>query len=366
MADSAARAPAPIAEPDPERDVVALVAALQRFYRTEARDLPWRRTRDPYAIWVSEIMLQQTRVDTVVPRFHQFLAKFPTVAALAEAEAGAVCEAWAGLGYYRRARHLHQAARQLCATYGGRLPTTAEGLRGVVGIGPYTAGAIASIAFGEATPLVDGNVSRILARIYHESLPINAPEGVRRFWSLAGALVEVAAKTGTPGDFNQALMELGATVCLPRRPACGRCPVQIHCRAAALGLQEALPQKLKKATSQPLPIAFAYVTSRGGLLLRQRALDGLWAGLWELPSAHGPNAPAQLQARGYVLGEPLAEVRHLLTHRKVTATIYAARLPAGAERRTLMAYPIPLSAPLSTLARKAIVAARTAVLPPAA
>ena len=341
----------------------ALVQALQAFYRQHARDLPWRRTRDPYAIWLSETMLQQTRVETVEPRWRAFLATFPTVRALARAHEHEVCEAWAGLGYYRRARSLHAAARQICAAHGGELPRTAALLRTLAGVGPYTAGAVASIAFGEVAPIVDGNVARVLSRLYALSAPLQDPAGTRRLWEIAAQLVQVAAHTGTPGDFNQALMELGAVVCTPRKPRCGACPVSAACVARAEGSAEALPVAAKKTQVRPLSVAFAYCVEAGGLQLRRRPLEGLWAGLWEMPSEHGPEGPRALRARGFVLGPKLAQVGHLLTHRRVTACVYAATLPRGAaERDGLVKHAQPLQAPLSTLARKAIVAAQATVV----
>ena len=202
-------------------------AALLRWYDANRRDLPWRRTRDPYAIWISEAMLQQTRVETVIPYWERFLARFPDVASLARAELDDIYAVWTGLGYYSRARNLKAAAVSIVADHGGELPNNAEGLRSLAGIGRYTAGAVASIAFDREEPLVDGNVVRVFARL--EDIREDSSERaiVERLWSLAAELV----RGPRPGDLNQALMELGATICTPKRPHCLACPVRLECRA---------------------------------------------------------------------------------------------------------------------------------------
>ena len=322
---------------------------LLAFYRKHRRDLPWRRTRDPYAIWVSEIMLQQTQVDTVVPRYHKFLAEFPTVQALAAATEIQVCEAWAGLGYYRRARHLHQAARQVVQAHGGALPQDVAALRRLAGIGRYTAGAVASIAFGMAVPLVDGNVERVLSRLHALSAP-----PTQTLWALAEELVHGPH----PGDLNQALMELGATVCTPRAPRCDACPWKARCRGRANPL--AYPAPRVRAERAVLRVAFAWLASPEGVWLMRRPLDGLWAGLWELPSAGDKKT---LAARYGALAGPLATVRHDLTHRRVLARLYQPRaLPPLVQTDGFMPYRDPTTAPLSGLARKMIdVAARCVV-----
>ena len=191
------------------RDIARRIVA---FYRRHRRDLPWRRTADPYAIWVSEIMLQQTRVATVIPYWERWMARFPTVSALATAPLDDVLAAWAGLGYYSRARNLHAGARWVAGEGAGELPRTASGLRAVPGIGPYTAGAIASIAWGERAPLVDGNVARVLARLHGVEDDVKSTAGQRRIWALAGELMTALAATDAAGELNQGLMELGATV----------------------------------------------------------------------------------------------------------------------------------------------------------
>ena len=218
---------------DPRRGA-AIRRRLLAYYDGGHRDLPWRTTRDPYRIWLSEIMLQQTRVETVEPRYRRFLERFPTVDALAAASAEEVCEEWAGLGYYSRARNLHSAARQVVEEHGGRLPAGATELRRLPGIGRYTAGAISSIAYGLPEPVVDGNVARVLSRLDAVSAPASSAAGSAHLWALAGTL----ARGPRAGDVNQALMELGATVCTPRAPRCESCPLRSGCVARAQGSAE--------------------------------------------------------------------------------------------------------------------------------
>lgn len=254
-------------------------ARLLAFFDTRARDLPWRRTSDPYAIWVSEVMLQQTRVDTVLPYYQRWLRRYPTAGALAEAPLQAVLKDWEGLGYYRRARLLHRAARIVRDRHGGRLPSDPDALRDLPGVGEYTAGAVASIAFQHVVPAVDGNVRRVLSRVM--DLPDPTPGELRK---VAAALVD----PDRPGDFNQALMELGATVCTPRSPDCADCPLRQPCRARARGVQEERPAPRQRG---PVPerrygVAVA-VHENGGAwwcVLAQRPPEGLLGGMWQFPS----------------------------------------------------------------------------------
>ena len=290
---------------------VELAERLVAHYRRARRDLPWRHTRDPYAIWVSEIMLQQTRVETVIPYFQRWMARFPTVVSLAEGPLDDVLHAWAGLGYYARARALHRAAAQVVAACGGELPREAAALRELPGIGRYTAGAIASIAFGRREPLVDGNVARVYARVFGIEEDVRAPATQERLWALAGRLVPER----DPGDFNQALMELGATVCTPRAPACLGCPLATICRARKTGRQGELPRVSPRKPTRAVAIDAALVVRRGRWLVQRRAARGLCGGLWELPElAALPGAAAR--------GEPLAEHVHQLTHRTIRYRVY--------------------------------------------
>ncbi len=254
--------------------------ALVAWYLENARDLPWRGTSDPYRIWVSEVMLQQTRVATVIPFYHRFLARFPSLRALADADLDDVLAAWAGLGYYRRARALHAGARSLAP--GFEMPDTVAGLLGVPGIGPYTAGAIASMAYGLDAPIVDGNVIRVLCRQFGlHGDPYAAPLKAE-LWALSEQLLPA----GQASDFNQGLMELGALLCTPRGPRCHVCPVADTCVARAEGLEEELPQRRVRGPRKVLRLAVAIVRSpSGGVLVRRRPADGLFGGMWEFPSA---------------------------------------------------------------------------------
>jgi A/G-specific adenine glycosylase len=333
------------------KSVTLLRRALLAFYRKHARDLPWRRTRDPYAIWVSEVMLQQTQVQTAVPRFADFLRQFPTISALATTDERAVCEAWAGLGYYRRARNLHKAARIIVAELDGTFPTREEELRKLPGVGAYTAAAIASIAFAAKYAAVDGNLVRVLARVF--ALPGRAddPALVRAVRAQAQILVDCER----PGEINQALMDIGATLCRPSNPACHTCPLRRFCRGFREGDPTLYPGKKVRAVRKSLHIAFAWIENKGALLLEQRPLDGLWPGLWELPGAGGARAKRELEQRlGQGLGPPLAKISHALTHRQVSASVYRATAKAQPGQKW---WKDPLAAPLSSLARKAILEA---------
>jgi A/G-specific adenine glycosylase len=331
-----------------------LAGILLKFYKTSARDLPWRRTTDPYAIWISEVMLQQTQVQTVVPRFEKFLRRFPTVEHLAGASEGAVCEEFAGLGYYHRARNLHRAAVAIVDHHDGKLPSTPEGLRALPGIGEYTAAAIAAIAFGVPVPSVDGNLVRVLSRIF--TLPGKAGDKALR-QAVHGHAAEMV-KHGPPGEINQALMDVGATICSPDDPACGDCPLARLCGARALDTPERFPGKKTATKRAPLAIAFAMVRGEGGLLLEQRPLVGLWPGLWEPPSATGKAAKRALEKRlGARLSPGQATIGHTLTHRDVLATVHTVSGKSmGAPAANQRFVPDPLAMPLSTLAKKAILA----------
>ena len=257
--------------PDPDR----LRADLLAFYDRRKRDLPWRRENDPYRILVSEVMLQQTRVDTVIRYYEAWLERFPDVEALAAADEALVLKAWEGLGYYRRARNLHAAARMVRERWEGEMPSTEAALRGLPGVGEYTAGAVASIAFGEAVPAVDGNVRRVLARLFDEPRPTT-----RWLRDTAAGLVDPERA----GDWNQALMELGATVCTPRGPLCETCPVADACAARAAGTVADRPAPTDRRPPRKAIIALAVLRrGRGEVLLERRGREGLLAGMWALP-----------------------------------------------------------------------------------
>ncbi len=314
-------------------DVERLRSALLLWYRRGHRDMPWRKLRDPYAIWVSEIMLQQTRVETVKVYFQRFMARFPTVSALAAAPSDQVLELWSGLGYYARARNMHAAAAEIVARYGGEFPRDADSVRRLPGIGPYTAGAILSIAFGQQAALLDGNVIRVLSRLRALDQGPDTATGKRLYWSLSEALVPPPTGLGNdPGDFNQALMELGAMVCTPQRPLCLVCPLADECAALKQGAVDRFPPK-KIARAVPVVDVMTLVLRHGGrVLLLRRPAAGLWGGLWEpatltLDPGEAPGAALVRLGRerlGLDLSplpaSPLPPFVHVLTHREMHFT----------------------------------------------
>jgi A/G-specific adenine glycosylase len=303
---------------------------LSRWFGKAARDLPWRRTRDPYAIWVSEIMLQQTRVETVERYWGPFLERFPTVESLACADEDAVLARWSGLGYYRRARMLHRGAQHVHAQHGGEMPREHQALREIPGIGPYTAGAIGAIAFDQPTPLVDGNVARVHARLAAIADPAEQDAKARAHWQF----VERVLGHGRPRVLAQALMELGATVCTPRSPACAGCPVRGQCRAHASGQQATIPAvKIKRASPEAQLVALAL--RRGDrVLLERRPDDVLLGNLWCLPlfELADPEPDAvraavaeQLGVDVTLTGPPSDPIKHVFTHRVWHVRVWPAR-----------------------------------------
>jgi A/G-specific adenine glycosylase len=252
---------------------------LRAWYQAHARNLPWRGTRDPYAIWVSEIMLQQTQVATVIPYYQRFLAEFPTIAALASASEEDVLRRWEGLGYYRRARQLHAAARQIMSRYQGEFPTQPEDVRALPGIGRYTAGAILSIARDAREPILEANTERLLCRLLAYRGDPRKTAGQQTLWSFAEAILP----RKQVGDFNQALMELGSEVCTPANPACSSCPVASQCPTQEQGLQARIPLPKRKVNYEQLREAAVVVRRRSRVLLRQCQDDERWAGLWDFP-----------------------------------------------------------------------------------
>lgn len=305
------------------------------WYDRSARALPWRRTSDPYRIWISEIMLQQTQVETVVPYYRRFVKTFPDVFRLAAAPEDRVLKLWEGLGYYGRARNLRRAARRIVAEYGGDFPATAAGWLELPGVGRYTSGAIASIAFGEAAPVLDGNVKRVLARVFGIDQDVDRPATLARLWELAAALVP----DRRPGDFNQALMELGACLCRPRDFRCGECPLRMLCRAAAEGRQAGLPVRRRKAAGPHYQVTAAVIERGGKVLIGKRPGKGLLGGLWEFPGGKVQAGETHAQALAREIREELgAEVRvgrhivsvdHAYTHFSITLHAYSCRLENG-------------------------------------
>lgn len=318
----------------------AIREALLGWYGAARRDLPWRRTRDPYAIWISETMLQQTRVETVIPYYERFLESFPTLQALATAEPDRVMGLWAGLGYYSRARNLQAAARLVVEELGGALPSDEEGLRRLPGVGRYTAGAVASIAFDRPAPVVDGNVTRVLSRLFGIREDVSRPAVAERIWEEAQQL----ARGPAPGDLNQALMELGATLCTPRAPRCGECPLRRRCRARRDGDAEALPVKQARARPRRVEGAAVLLARRDRWLAVRRPPGGLLGGLWGLPGGElrrGESPEAGLlrvlhESLGLAARDTvsLGTVRHLFTHRSLRLHVFRARAEPGRVRRS--------------------------------
>ncbi|MFM7322385.1 MAG: A/G-specific adenine glycosylase [Armatimonadota bacterium] len=317
-------------------DDFPLAERLLDWYATAKREMPWRGTRDPYAIWISEMMLQQTQVATATPYWLRWMERFPTVQALADAPIDAVLAQWQGLGYYARARNLHAAARRIAGELGGVFPNDVEGLLRLPGIGRYTAGAIASIAFGADTPVVDANVVRVLCRLDGIA---EAPKGTavqERLWNRAAQLLP----RGRAGDFNQAMMELGALVCQPN-PRCAACPWQEACVARKSGAPQDYPAKAPRPTFTQHRDACAVVRRDGRVLLTRRPLDGLWGGLWELPRVEAQSEETvEMAARRACLevaglsadtGLAVATVRHGVTTRRITLTAVECTVEGSAE-----------------------------------
>ena len=351
------------AAPLPDLPAPAVAGALLGWFRGAARDLPWRRRRTPYRVWVAEIMLQQTTVKAVVPYYLRFVARFPTLRRLAEARPQAVLAAWSGLGYYRRARHLHQAARLVASRHGGRLPRGREALLALPGIGRYTAGAILSIAHRLPEPVLDGNVERVLCRLHGVRGDPRRPAVRRRLWDAARALVLAAPEA--PGDLNEALMELGAMLCTPAAPRCGECPVARACAARAGGFQERTPPAARRAPAVALRARLAYVERGGRVLLRRRGATSLMEGLFELPAFGWSRAGGfRILPAGPPIepGAPIGTLRHSVTFRRIRATVHRARLLGRPRDRALRFVPLRAArrAPIGSLTRRALALAGAA------
>jgi A/G-specific adenine glycosylase len=322
-----------------------IAAALLDWFAVNQRDLPWRRSRDPYRIWVSEVMLQQTRVETVRPYYERWFAQFPTLESLAAAPEEQVLKAWEGLGYYSRARNLHSAVQDVVARYGGEVPDDPEAVAELKGVGPYTTGAVLSIAYNRAVPAVDGNVMRVFARLFAIADDIMQPATRQGMEGLAVALIP----PGQANAFNQALMELGALVCTPASPKCLACPVAEYCRARADGLVDSLPVKAKAKAPRPVDVVAGVISHGGRVLLVRRPPDGLLGGLWEFPGGELPEGLTWeqglhqlLQARYGMeleLEAHLTSVRHVFSHLVWDLRAYTGRpapgsaLPAESDTR---------------------------------
>ena len=321
--------------------MLPLQRALLGWYEREAADLPWRRRSDPYAIWLAEIMLQQTRVETVIPYYERFLRQCPDVAALAEASLDEVLKLWEGLGYYSRARNLHRTARILRREHGGCFPRRAAELQQLPGIGRYTAGAIASIAFGEAAPALDGNVMRVYTRLEDLDGDITRGATQRQLWALAQERLPPARA----GAWNQALMELGRRICTPRKPDCPRCPLQAQCLARARGTQAQRPRRRPRGARPHYDVVAALArNAQGEYLLQRRPREGLLGGLWSLPGGRVEAADASLEdalrrtvretlALEVQVGAALAPVEQGFTHFRITLHAWQCELVSGPEAR---------------------------------
>ena len=289
-------------------------SAILQWYAANGRDLPWRRTRDPYAIWLSEIILQQTRIAQGQAYWERFMARFPDVESLAAASEDEVLRLWEGLGYYSRGRNLLAAARQIAAA--GAFPSTLEGIRALKGVGDYTAAAIGSIAFGLPAAVVDGNVYRVLSRYYGIDTPVGSTAAKKEFTALAQSLLPA----DRPGDFNQAMMDFGAIQCTPASPACLTCPLADTCVALREGRVESLPVRQRAAAVQTRQLVYVYLRCQGRTAIRRRGAGDIWQGLWEPLTELLPGLEAKLLRQG---------VRHQLTHRTLIADFYLAE-PAQA------------------------------------
>ncbi len=308
---------------------------LLAWYGRQARSLPWRETRDPYRIWIAEVMLQQTQVKTVEAYYLRFIDRFPSVRALAQASLDDVLTLWEGLGYYGRARQLHRAAGLVRERFGGRVPDTAAELLSLPGIGRYTAGAIASIAFGKPEAVLDGNVIRVLARVFHVTEEVQKEQTRRMLWTLSQSLLPKRRVR----DFNQALMELGALTCRSRNPACERCPLSRLCAASRLSLQQEIPVKAPRKPVPHYEVTAGIIWHRDRFLLTRRPPKGLLGGPWEFPGGkveRGESLEECLKREireelgiAVAVGDLLASVDHAYTHFRITLHAFACRYLGG-------------------------------------
>lgn len=307
--------------------VSSVTASLGRWYACNKRDLPWRNTRDPYKIWLSEVILQQTRVDQGMAYWHRFVDRYPTVMELAAAPEDDVLKLWQGLGYYSRARNLLIAARQVVMKHNGRFPEDHEGLLSLKGVGDYTAAAIGSICFGNREPVVDGNVFRVLARAFGLGVPIDSSEGRREFRELAGKLLDHSR----PGDHNQAVMELGATVCTPKQPKCSACPIKQMCVALRDDRIGELPVKIGRTKVRTRHFNYLFVQSAGKFFIRKRIEKDIWRNMYELPlieTEAATSAPELLSKLEdlvpftVAIEKQSARIDHVLSHQRIQAIFW--------------------------------------------
>jgi A/G-specific adenine glycosylase len=318
-----------------KHDIPKFRSRLIKWYTENQRGLPWRQTDNPYYIWVSEVMLQQTQVDTVIPYYHRFMRQFPDLPSLARADQQQVLKAWEGLGYYARARNLQKAARIITAQHAAVIPDDIESFRKLPGVGDYISAAVLSIAFDRPFAVVDGNVKRVLARLRLVDAPVNKSSSHKIFKTAAEELLDHTQ----PGTFNQALMELGAMVCTPANPGCSRCPIRDFCRAYATGKVSAFPKRIKTPPTPRYHIAVGVVYKSGQVLITRRKPEGLLGGLWEFPGGKvGPKEDAPSACIREIkeevnltikIEEYLTRVKHAYTHFKIVMDVYRCRFVSG-------------------------------------
>jgi A/G-specific adenine glycosylase len=316
-------------------DIEFLRKQLVKWYLANQRDLPWRRSKNAYQIWVSEVMLQQTQVNTVLSYYRRFLKKFPNIKKLAGADLQAILKVWEGMGYYARARNLHRAAQTVVQDHGGRIPNTWEAFHSLPGVGDYIAAAVLSIAFDQPHAVVDGNVKRVLARLYKMHAPVNQASSYKRFKAAADQLLD----SQHPGVFNQAMMELGALICTPRNPSCGICPLHHLCRAYQTNQVAGFPKRQRSKATPQYHIAVGVVFKNNRVLITRRKTDGLLGGLWEFPGGKirdGESAPAACirEIKEEVnlnvdVDRHLATVKHAYTHFKIVMDVFCCRYISG-------------------------------------
>ncbi len=324
---------------DPDSKALSVLRKrLLAWYADNHRDLPWRKSPEPYPIWVSEVMLQQTQVKTVIAYHDRFLKRFPTIASLARADQQDVLKLWEGLGYYSRARNFHKAAKQVSSLHVGRIPAEWHAFRQLPGVGDYIASAVLSIAFNQPFAVVDGNVKRVISRLFAMDTPVNGSGAHDGFLEPATALLD----PGAPGNFNQAMMELGALICKPAKPACSLCPLSSFCAAFALLQVDIYPKRVKKPPVPLYPVVAGVVYHKGRMLITQRKPDGLLGGLWEFPGGKilRGESPADacvreireetgLSAR---IVSHLCQVKHAYTHFKIQMQVFICHALSGAVR----------------------------------
>jgi len=322
------------------KTVISIRRSLVGWYHKQKRDLPWRKTRDPYFIWVSEIMLQQTQVKKVIPYYLKWIAAFPTVSKLALSPESRVLKLWEGLGYYSRARNLRRAASIVESDYGGRVPDSYDEIMKLPGIGHYSAGAVLSIAFKKKVAALDGNAIRVLSRLFKLAENGASGKSLNRLRHIAEELLP----DDCPGDFNQALMELGAEVCSPKKPACPVCPVRPWCMGEKLGQQENYPPVKKRPPSKKIEVSAAVILRNGKVYIQQRPVDGLMGGLWEFPGGKKEKNESSENCLlreireelgvAVVIRKKLMTIKHSYTQFRVTLHVYYCRLPRGHIRAT--------------------------------